>query len=161
MADFTRRDTGHEAIPPREGSVEDQPVILPIRPQIPATRTSVHTVLSPQYIDRKLELQRRRDACELSLSAFDPARLWWLNGGDDEAAEPKALTRSMLMHSKGEQAVVLTFEERNIVRRLTCIDCHGRRICLALEDILENELLIIFPEELGDTEGKPSLRVIG
>ncbi|MDD4287385.1 MAG: hypothetical protein PHO20_00725 [Candidatus Peribacteraceae bacterium] len=161
MTDPTTK-LGSDALPPEDEGHEEQPDILPLREEERKTRGSVFSVLSLQSPDRATTLAKRREAKEKKLSphGFDLNRLWLLNGGDDKDAEPTPLTRSMLMHSTGEQAVVLTAEECGIFGRLSFIDCHGRRHDLDLRAAVpEGKMLILFPEDMGDTEGKPSLRV--
>ena len=160
MTDSSKENTRPEESPPENMGHEQQPDILPFRKDDDATRASVLSVLSFQSPDRITELTRRRETNELSPYAFDPLRLWRLNGGDDQDAEPIPLTRSALVHSTGVQAVELTPEECGILGRLSFIDCHGRRHDLDLRAAVSGgRTLILFPEDLGDTEGKPSLRV--
>ncbi|MDD5103670.1 MAG: hypothetical protein PHX93_04680 [Candidatus Peribacteraceae bacterium] len=161
MANPEKRDTGPETTPQQEGTFAAAPSLLPA---IAAGQADIHTSAAGALAEkqRKLgELARRRESKEISPYDLDLNVLWRLNGGDDEHVEPTPLTRSMLMHSTGEHAVVLSPENRKIVRRLTFIDCYGRTISVDLRnDVPEDETLILFPEDLGDTEGKPSLRVI-
>lgn len=162
MTDPSNENDGPKMSLSENGDSDDRPDILPFRKDDDTTRASMFSVLSLQSPDRAAVLAQRRkegkDSKEtISPHDFDLNRLWWLNGGDDEDAEPTPLTRSQLAHSTGEQAVVLTSAECGILGRLSFIDCYGRRHDLDLRAaVSEGATFILFPEDLGETEGKPS-----
>jgi len=157
MADSSKENDGLEMSLSENEGTDDRPNILPLRSDVDGTRASVISVLSLQSPDRATELKKRREKKELSPHDFDLNRLWWLNGGDDRDAEETPLTRAEL----GNQAVVLTEKECGMLGRLSFIDCHGRRHDLDLRAVVqERKTIILFPEDLGNEEGKPSLRVV-
>ncbi|MFH1444591.1 MAG: hypothetical protein ABIG34_04365 [Candidatus Peregrinibacteria bacterium] len=153
MTDPLPRDSGPEEISPNDVHVDEEPVILLLHTNGDQVRASARAALSPQQgIKRELRLRRR--SRELSRYGIDPFYLIRLN----DAGIP--LRRNNLQNSTGLQAVEPTHDECMIVGHLLLIDCHGVQQDIDLQSIPEGKTVILFPEDLGDEEGKPFLHVV-
>ncbi|PIR54359.1 hypothetical protein COU75_01275 [Candidatus Peregrinibacteria bacterium CG10_big_fil_rev_8_21_14_0_10_42_8] len=108
---------------------------------------------------KEAELLRRREAKEVSPHDFDLNFIFRLNEID------VPLTRKDLVHETGNQAVVITREKLEEISELSSnygdgrdlgyvdfIHVSGERRLIESEDIREGDVLILYPEELGDEE---------
>ncbi len=153
MTEPLPRDSGPEEIFPDDVYADQELVILSLHTNEDHVRASARAALSPQKgIKRELRLRRRSG--ELSPDGVNPFYLIQLNA----AGIP--LRRNNLQNSTGLQAVELTHLECMIVGHLLLIDCHGVRHDIDLCLIPEGKTVILFPEDLGDEEGQPFLRVV-
>lgn len=98
----------------------------------------------------KNELARRREAKEISQFDFDLNFIFSLN----ETGFP--LKRKDLEHKTGIQAVVINREELETLGCLDFITASGERMLIEPESLREGDVLILYPEDLGDEEGKPA-----
>jgi hypothetical protein len=64
-----------------------------------------------------------------------------------------------LAHETGNQAVVLTREELEVLGCLDFIHVSGERMLIEPESLREGDVLILYPYELGNEEGKPYLQI--
>ncbi len=132
----------------------DGPVSVEIIPkeQVPAVyweaQTETRQELSPRQ--KKLqELAKRRETKELSPYDFDLNFLWQLK----EAGEP--LRRKDLDHQTGIQAVVLNREDFDTLVRLDFVHRTGERMQIEPESLDGDDVLILYPEDLGNAELQP------
>lgn len=117
-------------------------------------KASATPEVSPSPKEKKLqELSNRRESGALSPHDFDLNFIFQLN----QANAP--LTRRDLAHETGNQAVVLTRADFEALGCLDFIHSSGERMLIEPESLGEDDVLILYPEDLGDEEGKPSLRI--
>lgn len=99
--------------------------------------------------EKKLRgLSDRREANEISPYDFDLNFVFQLNQID------APLTRRDLNHETGVQAVVLTREDLEALGCLDFIHSSGERMLIEPESLREGDVLILYPEDLGNTEGE-------
>ena len=97
--------------------------------------------------DAKLQvLTERRETRELSPYDFDLNFIFQLN----EAGVP--LTRRDLAHETGNQAAVFTSDDLRTLGYLDFIHVSGERMVIEPESIKESDVLILYPEDVGDEE---------
>lgn len=103
------------------------------------------------------ELARRREAGEISPHDFDPNIILWLN------RENKPLRYSDTIRYVGETglpaAVVLTYESMGEIGVLDYIRRTGERERTDFEDCSQDDVFILFPEDLGESEEEPRLEI--
>lgn len=100
--------------------------------------------------ERKLsELAARRRAGEISPLNFDAGFLRQLN----ELNRP--LTRADMRHSTGEQALVLTSAQLQEFGVLHFLHITGEEMHIEPESIDPDDVLILYPNEVGDEESAP------
>lgn len=115
------------------------------------TKDAVESALDPVLArkEQKLrELSAKREAKELSPFDFDLNYIYQLN----EAGLP--LTRKDMLHETGNQALVLTREDFEVLGCLDFIHVSGERMLIEAESLDPNDVFILYPHELGDEETK-------
>jgi|GEM_PF-6187701 len=151
MADSDPKNAGSERFIPHEGGHGESPSPDPFSAQGAAVRSEAQGILSSRQ--RKIaELVRRREARELSPFDFDLNALFQLN------QQGMPLTRRELAHATGLQAVVLTPEN---FERIGCIDfihSSGERMVIEAASLKPDDVFILYPEDLGNEEGRPASR---
>lgn len=99
--------------------------------------------------ERKLrELERRREAKEIGPHDFDLNFIFQLNSIN------APLHYSDLRHERGWQAVVLTRDDMETLGCLDFIHRSGERMLIEPESLSEGDVLILYPEDLGNVEGQ-------
>ena len=110
---------------------------------IQTTRSTVEAVLTPRERRLRELAERRREG--LSPHDFDTNEIRRL---DDERIP---LTRTIL----GNQAVIIDSDALKVLRGTNIILASGVRSPIDPEDFGNDDVLIIYPEDLGNEEGKP------
>ena len=105
----------------------------------------------PSREEKLCELERHREAKEVSPHDFDLNFIFQLNQID------APLTRRDLNHETGTQAVVLSREDMEALGCLDFIHRSGERMLTEPESLSEGDVLILYPEDLGDVEGQRCL----
>ncbi len=90
------------------------------------------------------ELAQRREAKEISPHDFDLNFIFRLNEID------APLTRKDLVHETGNQAVVISREDLETLGCVDFIHSSGERMVIEPSSLREGDVLILYPEELGD-----------
>ncbi|MBI2117667.1 hypothetical protein HYT95_02095 [Candidatus Peregrinibacteria bacterium] len=103
---------------------------------------------APSYEEKLRWLARRREAHEISPHDFDLNFIFQLN----QVNAP--LTRRDLNHETGTQAVVLNREDMDALGCLDFIHRSGERMLIEPESLAEGDVLILYPEDLGNVEGE-------
>lgn len=115
-------------------------------------------------LDPLQRLKQLRESKEISPHDFD------LNELLQHAKHGEPLRRRDLAHSTGEQALVLSSAELDVLWDELCdcgmeaapieyIDRSGKRVAVT-EELFSGNVFVLLPEDLGDEEGKPALRVV-
>ena len=154
MVNPTRTDPGSE-IPSSEGiPVAESSLPANIEAHQTEARAAASEVLTPRQrklaeLDarRREHIESDRGAEKLSDYDLDLNFLWQLNG------EGLPLTRKDLNHATGNQAVVLRFEDFETLGSIDFIHSSGERMVIEAESLSPDDVLILYPEELGDEEG--------
>ena len=116
---------------------------------VQGTKNEVDAALDPVVARRKQKFQEissRREAKEISPFDFDLNFIFQLN----EAGMP--LTRKDMQHETGGQAVVLTRQDFDALGCLDFIHSSGERLLIEPESLDPNDVLILYPDEVGDEE---------
>lgn len=93
---------------------------------------------------KEAELLRRREMNEVSPHNFDLNFIFRLNEMD------QPLTRDNLVSETGNHAVVLTRDDLDTLGCVDFIHVSGTRIVLEPEQLRNGDVLILYPEELGN-----------
>jgi len=147
-------------IPEDAGEIPPEPS-LRIHGEISDARDVARKTLDP--IQR---LKKLRESGEISPHAFD------LNKLLEYAGRGILLRRSHLAHSTGKQAVELILDQLYALQDalaehgmegtpIMFIDRLGRKTVITEDFFSGAGILILLPEDLGEEEGKPALRVVG
>ena len=121
----------------------------PVSEKLQRTRGAVEGALDPVLgrKEQKLkELAAKREAKELSPYDFDLNFIFRLN----ESGLP--LTRKDMLHETGNQALVLTREDFEILGCLDFIHASGERMLIEPESLDPNDVFVLYPHEVGDEE---------
>jgi hypothetical protein len=111
--------------------------------------TPAHTVGAIR--ERKLkELSAKRESGEISPYDLDLDFLFRVSKSNSP------LTRQDLIHPTGNQAVVLYREDLETLGRLRFIHVSGETMTIRPESLKEEDVLILYPHELGDAPPKPA-----
>ena len=122
------------------------------QPEVNLDISTTHAAIEEQLSvtarkEKKLkELSDRREAKELSPHDFDLNFIFQLN----EAGLP--LTRKDMAHKTGNQALVLTREDFDILGCLDFIHVSGERMVIEAECLDPDDIFILYPHEVGDEE---------
>ena len=95
---------------------------------------------------KEAELSRRREVKEISPHNFDLNFIFRLNEID------APLTRKDVVHETGNQPVVIDREELEALGCIDFIHASGERMVVEAESLRDGDVLILYPEELGDEE---------
>lgn len=95
------------------------------------------------------DLAERREQKELSPFDFDLNFIFQLN----QINAP--LRASDLRHETGWQALVLTRDDLETLGCLDFISRNGERMMIEPESLSSDDALILYPEDLGESEGQP------
>ena len=102
---------------------------------------------APVRKDRKLrQLAAKREANELSEHAVDLNVVFQLN----VAGLP--LTRRDMVHETGDQALVLTRQDFDVLGSLDFIHASGERMVIEAESLDPDDVFILYPDEVGNEE---------
>lgn len=104
------------------------------------------------------ELARRRETGEISPHDFDPNIILWLNQENEPLRYSDIITH-YVDEAGLPAAVVLTYESMREIGVLDYIRRTGEREKTDFEDCSEDDVFILFPEELGESEGEPRLEI--
>lgn len=94
-------------------------------------------------------LAAKRESKEISEYDFDLNFLFQLN----EAEMP--LGRKDMRHESGEQAVVLTKEEFDVLGFIDFIHSSGERMVIGSESLDDGDVFILYPHEVGESAPSP------
>ncbi len=113
------------------------------------TKDAIGDALDPVLARKEQKLgvlSAKRESKELSPYDFDLNYIYQLN----EAGLP--LTRKDMLHETGNQALVLTREDFEVLGCLDFIHASGERMVIEAESLDPKDVFILYPHEVGDQE---------
>jgi hypothetical protein len=124
-----------------------------VRQLVQAVRVTLEHMGEPMALSqREMEMRKiakLRESREISPHDMDLNFLWQLNQSD------RPLTRQHLAHETGNQAVILTKEDFDALGCIDFIHSSGERMIIDSDCLPEGNIFVLYPEDLGDEEGKP------
>jgi hypothetical protein len=134
-----------------EGGTADS--LEDVRQLVQAVRVTLEHMGEPMALSqREMEMRKiakLRESREISPHDMDLNFLWQLNQSD------RPLTRQHLAHETGNQAVILTKEDFDALGCIDFIHSSGERMIIDSDCLPEGNIFVLYPEDLGDEEGKP------
>lgn len=121
--------------------------------KIGAATGETREALQAMTVEARKRLAERRESGELSRYDFDLNWIFQLV----EYGVP--LTRKALHHQTGVQAVVLTPEDLETLGDFAYVSADGKIVTIHVGSIPEGDVLILYPEDLGEEDQRPFPRL--